>query len=91
MAHRHYTTHTHTHTQQQHLLCGAGLCVAEVVAQYGLGVGITHGGVDLNLLVLQTDRFCGDPTCERQTEPGLRRAQSRIIINTHTLSNCVHT
>lgn len=76
MDHRQVFTHTHTE-QQQHLLCGAGLCVAEMVAQYGFGGGVTHGGVDLNLLVLQTDRFGGDTTCrKRHTEVGVRKEGS---------------
>lgn len=48
-----------THT---HLLCRAGLCVAEMGAQCWSGVGIAHGGVDLNLLVLQTDGLVRDTT-----------------------------
>lgn len=46
----------------QHLLCRAGLRVAQMGAQGGSGEGVTHGGVDLNLLVLQTDRLGGDAT-----------------------------
>lgn len=67
MDHRQVFTHMHRRAElQQHLLCRAGLCVAEMVAQDGFGVGVTHGGVDLNLLVLQTDRFGGDTTCRKR-------------------------
>lgn len=53
-------THTHTHTP--HSLCRAGLRVAEMGAQCRPGVRNTHGGVDLNLLVLKTDGLGGDTT-----------------------------
>lgn len=80
-----FCTLTHTH---RHLLCRAGLCVAEMVAQYWFGGEITHSGVDLNLLVLQTDRFGGDTTYgKRHREAGVRRDESGtfyLIINTHT-------
>ena len=73
--------HTHRAEQREHLLRRAGVCVAEMVAQYGFGGGITHGGVDLNLLVLQTDRFGGDTTCrKRHREAGLRREGSKTRV-----------
>lgn len=49
-----------------------------MVAQYGFGGGVAHGGVDLDLLVLQADRFGGDTTCgKRHTEAGVRKERSK--------------
>lgn len=47
---------------QEHLLCRAGLSVAQMGAQRRPAVWVTHAGVDLSLLVLETDSFGGDTT-----------------------------